>query len=888
MAFPAESSNPAFASLPPGLQSALVGEGPVVRYAARLAAGAPLLFVSANAVLWLGSLPRRGRGWSGFVHPEDRRRYAQALRRVAEAGTTEVEYRLLGSDGSIWVRDRLIAADDGFASTVVDITRERQAEARAADATVLMSAMLRSALDAVVTVGEDGRVVEFNPVAERMFGRAHAEAVGTRFSDLVAADAGGPLDDAAVSRWLQGIPSAGTARRLQVTARRGGGGEFQAELTILAVRLDGGTLFVAEFRDISGRVAAERERERSVQRLCEAIDRLPAGFTITGPDDRIVLCNEAAAQAMGRPVEEMIGKKRRELIAKSIPMLSAVDGCAFDGAPGEAARLMQRLCSLDGDSIELQLKSGATMIVGTSRLSDGSLVCVRTDVTAIRQAERAVRDSAELLRKVLEASPVAIKMTRLSDGQIIYQSPASRSLYGGRPDGAPAYARDAFVDPADSDRLKARLLRDGLVDGFEAELRRGDGVRFPAAISARTIEMHGERMVVGCTFDLSERHAVEAELARQREALHQSEKLAALGELLAGVAHELNNPLSVVVGQALLLKETCGDPALVQRLGRLERAADRCVRIVKTFLAMARRRPRRSESLCLNQSIREAVEVAGHALRSSGVGVRMRLARDLPAILGDPDQLAQVLTNLIFNAEIAMREVAGDRLLTLTTAVAEGGRAVVLTVRDTGPGVPPELRARAFEPFFTTRGIGSGTGIGLAFCHRVVEGHGGRITLDGGRTGGAVFTVRLPVGDAAPATPETPAVEPEPAGRRVLVIDDEVDVADVLAAMLRRQGDRVETAMSGGDALLHLRRGTFDLVLSDLRMPGLDGETLYRILAEEQPETVRRLGFITGDAMGSRAQRFLARSGRPYLEKPITPADLSRLVAAIGGGAAGP
>lgn len=884
MAFRGETSNPGFAALPASLQAALIGEGPVIRYAARLSAGAPLLFVSANAALRLGVLPERGRAWSGFVHGEDRRRYAGTLRRLAETGGAESEYRLNGSQGPIWVRDRMILAEGGFASTVVDITRERSAAAQAEEAAAMRSAMVSSALDAIITVGEDGRVIEFNPEAERMFGYAQAEAVGQRLVDLIVPEAFRRAHDAGMAAWARGVAERLPSRRMQVTARRRDGGEFPAELTIVEARLGNRTVFVGEIRDVSGRVAAEMERDLSVRRLREAIDRLPAGFTITGPDDRIVMCNEAYARSMGRPVDALVGQKRRELIEQAVPVLRAVNGQQFDGSPQAAEKLMDLLCSIDGGSTELELNNGSTMIVGTSRLSDGSLVCVRTDVTEIRRAERAVRESAELLQKVLEACPVPVKMTRLSDGQIIYQSPASRDLYGGGADAGAAYARDAFVDPADCERLTERLIRDGGVDGFEVELRRTDGDRFPAAISARTVDMHGEPVIVGCTFDLSERQAVEAELVRQREALHQSEKLAALGELLAGVAHELNNPLSVVVGQALLLRETNSDPAIADRLARLERAADRCVRIVKTFLSMARRRPRRTEPTSLNRTIRDAVEVAGHALRSSGIRVRLRLTKNLPAIIGDSDQLAQVLTNLIFNAEIAMREKAGERNLSIASAVADGGRSVVVTVRDTGPGVPQELHARVFEPFFTTQGLGAGTGIGLAFCHRVIEAHGGSITLATARGGGAQFTLRIPVGETVETAGDASPPHQEPAGRRILVIDDESDVADVLAAMLRQQGDRVETALSGGDALIHLRRSRYDLVLSDLRMPGLDGETLFRILVEEQPATVHRLGFITGDAMGSRAQKFLAQSGRPFLEKPIRPADLTRLMAAIDAG----
>ncbi len=872
---------------PPQLYAALFNDAPVIHYAATLSGGAPLLFVSPNAASRIGSGAdfATGRPWADLIHSDDRRRYAETLEELPRQGGVEIEYRLRAPGGFVWVRDTLRALDAArFVGAAVDISREKQADAQFQDAFGMLSAMVRSALDAVVTIDAEGDVLEFNPEAERMFGYRRDEVIGHSLVALIVPPAhrGGHL--AGMRRFIESGSNELPNRRFQVQAQRKDGSTFPVELTIIRTTLGDRSVFVGEIRDISQRVEAEAERDRSIRLLRDAVDNLPAGFTITGPDDRIVICNEAYARSMGKPVEALIGRRRTELIVNALPTLRSVDGEPFDGSPEDIARVTERLCRPGDRPIELETLSGQTMMIGSSQLPDGSVVCVRTDVTEIRRAERAVRESAEVIRQVLESCPVAIKMARLSDGRIIYQSPASRQLYCDSDGECPTYAQDAFVDPADCARLVEEIHAQGEVDGFEVTLRRADGVRFPAAISARLVDVHGELMVVGCTLDLTERLAVEEKLAEQREALHQSEKLAALGELLAGVAHELNNPLSVVVGQALLLKETTDDPKIDDRLDRIGRAADRCVRIVKTFLSMARRRPRRAERVDLNALVREAVEVTAHALRSSGVGLQLHLSLTLPPIEADPDQLVQVMTNLLFNAEIALREATRERRLMISTGIEGNGTEVSIIVRDNGPGVPEELRKRVFEPFFTTRGVGAGTGIGLAFCHRVIEAHGGSIRLDNAPDGGAMFTVILPLKamDAAAIQADAPALPATPQ-RRVLVIDDECDVADVLAAMLRQQGDAVDIALSGGAALSQLRQASYDVVLSDLRMPGLDGEKLFQLLSAEQPTLASRLGFITGDAMGSNAQRFLARSGRPYLEKPIAPADLSKLVAEIAG-----
>ena len=225
--------------------------------------------------------------------------------------------------------------------------------------------------------------------------------------------------------------------------------------------------------------------------------------------------------------------------------------------------------------------------------------------------------------------------------------------------------------------------------------------------------------------------------------LHQSEKLSALGELLAGVAHELNNPLSVVVGHALMLQEEVTDERLTRRAEKIGSAAERCASIVKTFLAMARQRPAQLEQVSVNGLMETAITVVGYGLQSQGTRIEQELDTDLPMVLADGDQITQVLSNLIVNAEHALASQGEAGCVTLRSFLSADGREVVIEVADNGPGIPPEIRERIFEPFFTTKSIGTGTGIGLAFCHRIIETHGGRIAAEESPGGGASFKVSL-------------------------------------------------------------------------------------------------------------------------------------------------
>jgi len=239
--------------------------------------------------------------------------------------------------------------------------------------------------------------------------------------------------------------------------------------------------------------------------------------------------------------------------------------------------------------------------------------------------------------------------------------------------------------------------------------------------------------------------------------LVQTEKLATMGQLLAGVAHELNNPLSVVLGQAALLGEMTAGGPLAARAAQICQAAERCARVVKNFLSLARQHPPERRFVQLNQIIQEAVELLAYPLRVDNVDVCLALAHDLPTLWADPHQLHQVMVNLIANAQQAMHETPQRRQLTLTTRFEVVSQRVSVAVADTGPGIPPELREQIFEPFFTTKPPGAGTGLGLSLCQGIVEGHEGTIHVESQPGQGTVFVVELPGDRTAPGGGASPS-----------------------------------------------------------------------------------------------------------------------------------
>ncbi len=385
--------------------------------------------------------------------------------------------------------------------------------------------------------------------------------------------------------------------------------------------------------------------------------------------------------------------------------------------------------------------------------------------------------------------------------------------------------------------------------------------------------------MIGAMADLTQRR-------RAEEALRQSEKLAAMGSLLAGVAHELNNPLSVVLGQAALLSATVQESPLAERAEKIVRAAERCARIVRNFLALARQRPPERQRVQVNRLVQEAVELLAYPLRVDDVEVVQDLAPGLPELWADPHQLHQVIVNLVTNAHHAMRQTPPPRRLTFMTRFHAPQKRVSLTVGDTGPGIPPEVQAHIFEPFFTTKAPGEGTGLGLSLCQRAIEEHGGSIGIESRRgERGAVFRIELPVEAPPVLLPEArPSAERRPVrDKTVLVVDDEPEIAQILADLLAEDGHRVDVAPSGIAALTRLAERAYDLILSDVRMPELDGPGLYREVERRYPHLRCRFVFVTGDALGPETREFFARVDVPGLGKPFALDEVRRVVRQVLG-----
>lgn len=597
-------------------------------------------------------------------------------------------------------------------------------------------------------------------------------------------------------------------------------------------------------------------------------------------------------QLIGRHVSELIGEQSYALYAPLIPRLLAGESLHVEGW-------------IDYDGHGSQYLSESLVPYGPPGGPVQCTVVFARDSTELKLREQELTDKlaelhmAEALKSAIVDHALAALVSTDASGAIVEFNPAAETMFGrSRAAVLGLQVGDIMIPERyrqahDAGMWRVQQGEPGRVMGRRMELAalRADGSEFPIEMVLWRTDVRDTAFYTASIIDISERRDAAAQIERQREALRQSEKLTAMGSLLAGVAHELNNPLSIVMGRASLLDEKCRDyPELQADARRIHDAAERCGRIVRTFMNMARSRPAQREPVAFNELVRAAAEMLGYGYRSHGIALELSLAQALPPISADGDQIGQIVMNLLVNAQQALAGVDGPRRVRVQTGVEarrEGREPRVwLRVTDNGPGISPTAREHVFEPFFTTKPEGLGTGLGLSVSRSLARDHGGELALEPeGPYGGASFRLSLPTsGTAAAAADSAPMPLMDERGAhqsRVLVVDDEPELADVMRAMLESEGYEVATADSGLLALEMLATARFDAIVSDLRMPQMDGAALWREICERHPAMARRIVFVTGDTLSPDASAFLKRSRCASLDKPFAKTDLLERIEAL-------
>jgi signal transduction histidine kinase/CheY-like chemotaxis protein len=369
------------------------------------------------------------------------------------------------------------------------------------------------------------------------------------------------------------------------------------------------------------------------------------------------------------------------------------------------------------------------------------------------------------------------------------------------------------------------------------------------------------------------------ESRRMLDQLAQAEKLSSLGRMLSGVAHELNNPLTSVLGFSQMARSTPPGDKLDRRLQLVHDEARRCQKIVQNLLRFARRHEPECKPFSLNEVVESAVQLLGYQLRVDGIVLELELDPQLPTLHGDAHEIQQVIVNLVTNAHQAIKERGRGGTIVLRSSPTGSGH-VLLDVEDDGPGIPEAIRSRVFDPFFTTKPTGQGTGLGLSLVYGTVTAHGGTVDAGERTGGGARFRIELPCTSRARVTEPEPAQADTSAGvpARILVVDDEQALAEMIREALEHDGHAVVTACEAAVVLDRLETGAFDLVVSDLKMPGLGAERLWQELRSRRPGLERHLLLTTGDTVSREPESFAERVGADLVHKPFAPDEIRRRV----------
>lgn len=581
----------------------------------------------------------------------------------------------------------------------------------------------------------------------------------------------------------------------------------------------------------------------------------PEALLALDRDGTVVACNRAACRAFGRDAGDLVGRAMRSLVARADR--ESLDERLRDTRAGAACRLDVHVTT-DGVTRVLSL--------AIEPADDARVIAVAArDVTAERDATAELVRSESRYRHLFGAASDAI-MTFDSLGRFTTVNGAAEQISG--------YAHEELIGRFFGPLLAVEALPRALLE-FRRALS-GQAGQFETTM----VHKNGERrhLTVSYACPQPSREVIcmirDATAEKQlQQQLMQSEKMAAIGQLVSGVAHELNNPLAAISAFAQLLM---ADPTLTvdQRHSAdvVISEARRAARIISNLLTFARQHRAEKVAADVNQVLNDTLELRLYEMNARGIQVVLELdERTPPVTMVDVHQLQQVLLNLLTNAEQAMMEVEGRRhRLTLRTRTLED--VVCLEVEDTGRGIPAGAMHQIFNPFFTTKPTGKGTGLGLSISLGIVTEHGGRIWAE--NTGaGARFVVHLPrvmCDQRTPLSIVPAAVPTRSEALRILIADDEETLCQALARFLAAQGHGVVAVSSGSEAMWRAEgEEEFDVVLLDLRMPDMSGQQLFEHWRRERPELSERVVFISGDTVSADLQRFLQGTGRPYIAKPF-------------------
>jgi len=685
-----------------------------------------------------------------YVHPEEREAILGQIASTIEKTTRELRFRKK-DETEIMVSDTKVAVRDDtdnilyFDGIIEDITERKQAEEALRESEEKLLRIFESANDGITVTDLNGIITDVNERALQLSGfGSKSDLVGKSSLESIA-----PRDQERALRDMQELSLNMTVGSSEYTLLRADGSEYPAEISAGVLKDTAGNLtgFVSVIRDITERKRAEEE----LVRLSNAVRMSTDSIVISNLEAKIIDVNEATLKMYGTDNKaELIGKSSFELIAPE-EREKAVAGIKDVMEKGYIKDREYHVVTRNGSKLPVEMS--VSIMKGVDDEPIGFVVVTR-DITERKRATEQLEESNRFIERITSASPAVIYVFDLIKQQNIYASKSLAGVLGLTPEEFKAMGDKVLgliIHPDDLGPFMKYLDmlskdRDDKVYKYEYRMKHKNGdwvwILNNDMIFTRDTEQR-PLQTIGVALDITERKEAEEKEKKLQQELYLSSRLAAIGELAAGVAHEINNPLTGILGfsQRLLRKST--DQEVSQGLEIIHSEALRAAKVVQNLLTFARRRKPTKEYSDINDILGRTLELRAYELETSNIEVVTDLAPSLPKTIANFQQIEEVFLNIIMNAEQAMSETNGGGKLTIKTQVITGNITVSFT--DNGPGIPAEHLDKVFDPFFTTKEEGGGTGLGLSICHGIVVEHGGRIYARSKPGKGATFIVELPI-----------------------------------------------------------------------------------------------------------------------------------------------
>ncbi|MCJ7654844.1 MAG: PAS domain S-box protein, partial [Dehalococcoidia bacterium] len=773
----------------------------------------------------------------------------------------------------------------GFRGIGRDISKRVQMEGALRKSELRYRTILEDMQESYFEVDLAGNYTAFNDAQCRQLGYSREEMTGLNYKTITPPDIHKEVFDIYNRIYRTGEPN----ELFQAEQIKKDGMRIPVEYSVFPIRNDKGEIigFRGVGRDITKRLQIEEALRRSEERYRTVLEDMEEAYYELDIAGNYTFFNDALCRMMGHSKKQLLGMNYKAYtVPEDIDRLFEAFNQIYRTGEPLTAFPMERI-NKDGTRIFTETSGFPLMD------EKGEIVGFRgviRDISKRVQMEEALRRSEEKYRTVLENMKEPYYEMDLTGNYTFFNDALCRHLGYSREE-LLGMSYKVYVPPEKSkeaSEIYNRIFRTGeSAEMLDVVQIRKDGKRIFVESSASPIRNEKDEIIGfrGVIRDVSERKKAEEERKQLEQKAQFASRLASVGELASGVAHEINNPLTGVIGYAHLLLARKDISRDVRRdLEIINEGAQRVAGIVKKLLAFARQTKPEQRYVNINELIGNTLDLRTYELAASNIKLSLQLTRDMPMTIADPGQLQQVYLNLMINAETAMKLTHDKGRLSIKTEKINS--ILRITFKDTGPGKAKENLETIFDPFFTTREVGQGTGLGLSVCHGIVTEHNGKIWAESEPGKGATFIIELPLTTEEKQfeLPEPVVEEPKKIAKaKILVVDDEPVIREFVSQVLGEQGHTVETADNAADALMKVKSKRYRLILLDIKMPGMSGIELYRQFQKIAPSLTKRVVFITGDVMGKRTLAFLDKTKTPYVMKPFDAkqlkAEINRILA---------